>query len=132
MAPKRSNEKDGKGKESQPPSGEWTYSKCSNNELLNLISERLLQEKNLVNWRPSFHELLPMENMDEIVSFYHFSKRVWLSPLALSSGAFFTSTGLSSITSTRIQSATLLSSSIFVKLFLELNPIGIFFTFFSG
>jgi hypothetical protein len=85
MAPKRSNEKDGKGKESQPPSGEWTYSKCSNNELMNLVSEGLLQEKSLVNWCPSFRELLPMENIDEIVSFYHFSER----GLALPSRSFF-------------------------------------------
>jgi hypothetical protein len=85
MAPKKSSEKDGKGKESQPPSGEWTYSKCSNNELLNLVSEGLLQEKSLVNGRPSFHELLPMENVDEIVSFYHFSER----GLALPSCSFF-------------------------------------------
>jgi hypothetical protein len=75
MVPKRSNEKDGKGKELQPPSGEWTYSKCSNNELMNLVFEGLLEEKSLVNWRPSFCELLPMENVDEIVSFYHFSER---------------------------------------------------------
>jgi hypothetical protein len=75
MAPKKSNEKGGKGKDSQPPSGEWTYSKCSNNELLNLVSEGLLQEKNLVNWRPSFRQLLPMENVDKIISFYHFSER---------------------------------------------------------
>jgi hypothetical protein len=85
MAPKRSNEKYGKGKESQPPSGEWTYSKCSNNELLNLVSEGLLQEKNLVNWRPSFRELLHMKNMDEIITFYHFSE--W--GLALPSCSFF-------------------------------------------
>jgi hypothetical protein len=85
MAPKRSNEKDGKGKDSQPPSGEWTYSKCSNKKLMNLVSEGLLQEKSLVNWRPSFRELLPMENMDEIVSFYHFSE--W--GLALPSCSFF-------------------------------------------
>jgi hypothetical protein len=74
MVPKRSNEKDGKGKESQPPSGDWTYSKCSNNELMNLVSEGLLQEKSLINWCPSFRELLPMENMDEIISFYNFSE----------------------------------------------------------
>jgi hypothetical protein len=49
MAPKRSNEKDGKGKESQPPSGESTHRKCSNNDLMNLVSEGLLQEKSLVN-----------------------------------------------------------------------------------
>jgi hypothetical protein len=54
MAPKRSNEKDGKGKESELPSREWTYSKCSNNDLLRLVSEDLLQGKSLVNWRPSF------------------------------------------------------------------------------
>jgi hypothetical protein len=85
MAPKRSHEKDGKGKESQPPSAMWTYSKCSNNELINLVSEGLLQEKSLVNWRPSFHESLPMENVDEIVSFYHFAER----GLALPSCSFF-------------------------------------------
>jgi hypothetical protein len=43
MALERSNKKDGNGKESQSPSGEWTYSKCSNNDLLNLVSEGLLQ-----------------------------------------------------------------------------------------
>jgi hypothetical protein len=72
MAPKRSNKKDGKGKKSQPPSREWTYSKCSNNDLLNLVSEGLLQGKDLVNWRHSFRQSLPMENVDKIVSFYHF------------------------------------------------------------
>jgi hypothetical protein len=45
MVPKRSNEKDGKGKELQPPSGEWTYCKFSNNELLDLISEGCFKEK---------------------------------------------------------------------------------------
>jgi hypothetical protein len=52
---------------------------------MNLVSEGLLQEKSLVNWRPSFRELLPMENMDEIISFYHFSER----GLALPSCSFF-------------------------------------------
>jgi hypothetical protein len=85
MAPKKSHEKDGKGKEAQPPSGEWIYSKCSNNELMNLVSEGFLQEKSLVNWRPSFYEPLPMKNMDEIVTFYHFAKR----GLALPSCSFF-------------------------------------------
>jgi hypothetical protein len=75
MAPKRSNEKDGKGKESQPLSGEWTYRKCSNNELMNLVSEGLLQEKSLFNWRPSFCELLPMENVEKIISFDHLFER---------------------------------------------------------
>jgi hypothetical protein len=42
MAPKRS-EKDGKKKETQPPSREWTHSKCSLNDLNKLVSEGLLQ-----------------------------------------------------------------------------------------
>jgi hypothetical protein len=36
MAPKRL-EKDGKKKEAQPPSGEWTHSKCSLNDLNKLV-----------------------------------------------------------------------------------------------
>jgi hypothetical protein len=132
MAPKRSSEKDGKGKESQPPSGEWTYSKCSNNELMNLVSEGLLQVKSLVNWHPLFANLFLWKMWTKSSHFTIFLNGVWLSLLALSSEAFFISTGLSSITSTRIQSATLLSSSIFAKLFLESNPIGIFSAFCSG
>jgi hypothetical protein len=131
MAPKRSNEKDRKGKESQPSSREWTHSKCSNNDPMKLVSEGLLQEKSLVNWRPCFREPLPMENVDEIVTFYHFAERGLPPPLALSSEAFFISTGLSSITSTQIQFATLPSSSNFAKLSLELNPTGIFSASFS-
>jgi hypothetical protein len=84
MAPKRS-EKDGKKKEAQPPSGEWTHSKCSLNDLNKLASEGLLQDKSLVNWCPSFCEPFPMENVDEIVTFYHFAKR----GLALPSCSFF-------------------------------------------
>jgi hypothetical protein len=59
MAPKRSNEKDGKGKESQPPSGEWTHSKCSNNDFMKLVSEGLLQEKVLSTSAPFFANLFP-------------------------------------------------------------------------
>jgi hypothetical protein len=55
MAPKRS-ELEGKKKEAQPPTGEWTYSKCFLHDLKRLVSEGLLQEKNLVNWRPSLRE----------------------------------------------------------------------------
>jgi hypothetical protein len=131
MAPKRSHEKDWKGKESQPASWEWIYSKCSNNELMNLVSEGLLQEKNLVNLCPSFREPLPMENVDEIITFYHFAEWGLALPLALSFEAFFTSMGLSSITSTRIRFATLLSLFTFAKLFLELKTTGIFSAFFS-
>jgi hypothetical protein len=84
MAPKRS-EKDGKKKESQLPSREWTQSKCSNNDLTRLVSEGLLQEKSLVNWHPSFRDPLPMENVDKIVTFYYFAER----GLALPSCSFF-------------------------------------------
>jgi hypothetical protein len=85
MVPKRSNNKDGKGKELELPSEEWTYSKCSNNDLLNFVSEGLLQAKTLINWRPSFCQSLLMENVDEIVSFYQFSKQ----GLALPTCSFF-------------------------------------------
>jgi hypothetical protein len=84
MAPKRF-EKDGKKKEAQPPSGEWTHSKCSLNDLNKLVSEGLLQDKSHVNWRPSFREHFPMENVDEIITFYHFAER----GLALPSCSFF-------------------------------------------
>jgi hypothetical protein len=85
MAPKRS-EKDGKKEEeAQPSSGEWTHSKCSNDDLKKLISDGLLQDKSLINWRPSFREPFPMENIDEIITFYHFAER----GLALPSCSFF-------------------------------------------
>jgi hypothetical protein len=84
MAPKRS-ELEGKKKEAQPPTREWTYSKCSPHDLDRLVSEGLVQDRNLVNWRPSFREPFPMENVDEIVTFYHFVER----GLALPSCSFF-------------------------------------------
>jgi hypothetical protein len=42
---------------------------------MKLVSEGLLQEKSLISWCPSFREPLPMENVDEIVTFYHFAER---------------------------------------------------------
>jgi hypothetical protein len=84
MAPKKS-EKEGKGKEARPPTEEWIHSKCSMNDLNRLVSEGLLQDKNLVNLRPSFHEPFPMEDVDEIDTFYHFAER----GLALPSCSFF-------------------------------------------
>jgi hypothetical protein len=100
MASERSHKKDGKGKESQPPFGEWTYSKCSNNYLLSIVSKGLLQGKNVINWCPSFHQSLPMETVDKIVSFYHFAER----GLALPTCSFFRGLlyfyGLSTIIST--------------------------------
>jgi hypothetical protein len=81
MAPKKA-EIERKKKEAQPSTAEWTHSKCSLN---NLVSEGLLQEKNLINWRPTYREPFPMENVDEIITFLHFAER----GLALPSCSFF-------------------------------------------
>jgi hypothetical protein len=84
MVPKKA-EIEGKKKEAQPSTAEWTHSKCSLNNLNKLVSEGLLQEKNLVNWRPSYREPFPMKNVDEIITFLHFAER----GLALPSCSFF-------------------------------------------
>jgi hypothetical protein len=84
MASKKS-EIEEKKKEADPSTVEWTHSKCSLNNLNKLVSEGLLQEKNLVNWRPSYREPFPMENVDEIVTFLHFAER----GLALPTCSFF-------------------------------------------
>jgi hypothetical protein len=130
MVPKRP-ENDGKKKEAQPPTGEWTHSKCSDNDLNKLVSEGLLQDKSLVNWRPSFREPFPMENVDEIITFYHFAEH----GLALPSCSFFRGLlyfyGLELHHPTRIPFAISQSSSISVKPSSESNPIGIFSASFS-
>jgi hypothetical protein len=64
-----------RAKDVELSTAEWTHSKCSLNNLNKLISEGLLQEKNHVNWRPSFREPFPMENVDEIVTFFHFAEQ---------------------------------------------------------
>jgi hypothetical protein len=125
MAPKKS-EIEGKKKEAQPSTAEWTHSKCSLNDLNELVFEALLQEKNLVNWRLSYREPFPMENVDKIAHFSILPNGDWPSPLVLSSAAFCITTGLSSITSTQIPSATFRFLSISVKLSSESNPTGIF------
>jgi hypothetical protein len=48
MAPKKA-EIERKKKEAQPSTAEWTHSKHSLNHLNNIVSEGLLQEKNLIN-----------------------------------------------------------------------------------
>jgi hypothetical protein len=101
---------------------------------MNLVSVGLLQEKSLVNWCPSFHEPLPMENVDEIISFYHFAER----GLALPSCSFFQGLlyfyglELHHLNPNSICHIAILASFTFAKLFLESNPIGIFSAFFSG
>jgi hypothetical protein len=130
MAPKKS-EKEGKKKEAQPPTEEWIHSKCSLNDLNRLVSEGLLQDKSFVNWRPSFRDPFPMENVDEIVTFYHFSERGLALPSCSFSVASFIITGLSSITSTQTPFATSQFLSTSVKPSLESNPTGTFSVFYS-
>jgi hypothetical protein len=84
MASKKSEIEEMK-KDAEPLTTGWTHSKCSLNNLNKLVSEGLLQEKNLVNWRPSFREPFPMENVDEIITFLHFAER----GLALPTCSFF-------------------------------------------
>jgi hypothetical protein len=130
MALKKTNQKD--LKEVQAATGEWTISKCSRHNLANLVLGGLLQERDLVNWRLSFRDPFPMENVDEIVSFCSFSERGLASPLVRSSVAFFISTGLSCNTSTLTQFATSPFSSTSVKPSSELSPIGLFSAIFSA
>jgi hypothetical protein len=85
MAPKKAEIEEKKTEEAQPSTAEWSHSKCSLNHLKSLVSEGLLQEKTLVNWRPSYREPFPMENVDEIITFLHFAER----GLALPSCSFF-------------------------------------------
>jgi hypothetical protein len=72
-----------------------------------------------------------MENVDEIVSFYHFAKR----GLALPSCSFFRGLlyfyGLELHHLNPNSICHIAISFTFAKLFLELNPTGIFFAFFS-
>jgi hypothetical protein len=84
MASKKSEIEERK-KDAEPSTAEWTHSKCSLNSLNKLVFEGLLQEKTLVNWRPSFRDPFPMENVDEIVTFFHFAER----GLALPTCSFF-------------------------------------------
>jgi hypothetical protein len=121
MASKKSKIEERK-KDAEPSTVEWTHSKCSLNNLNKLVSEGLLQDKNLVNWRPSYREPFPMENVDEIVTFFHFAER----GLALPTCSFFIITGLSSITSTLIPFAIFPFSSTSAKHFSESNPTGIY------
>jgi hypothetical protein len=74
-----------KGEEDKTANSDWAYSKCSINDLLRLVSESLLQEKDVVQWCPSFHQPYLQEDVDEIVLFQHFVKR----GLALPTSDFF-------------------------------------------
>jgi hypothetical protein len=54
---------------------DWNYSKCFRNDLLNLVAEGLIQVQDVVQWRSSFRQLFPKENIVEIILFLHFIER---------------------------------------------------------
>jgi hypothetical protein len=74
-----------KKEEAKTANSNWIYSKCSRNDLLHLVFEGLLREKDVVQWHPSFHQPYPQENVDEIILFQHFIER----GLALPASNFF-------------------------------------------
>jgi hypothetical protein len=69
----REAQEEGRG---QADGKDWSYSKCSRNDLLRLVKEGILQEQHLVQWP------YPRENVDEIVLFQHFIERGLASPTA--------------------------------------------------
>jgi hypothetical protein len=74
-----------KQEETKTANSDWTYSKCSRNDLLRLVSKGLLQEKNVVQWRLTFRQSYPQENVAKIILFQHFVER----GLALPASDFF-------------------------------------------
>jgi hypothetical protein len=78
MGNKKTASKENKNKKEQEiksVTSDWNYSKCSRNDLLNLVAEGLLQGQDIIQWRPSFRQFFPQENVDEIILFLHFIKR---------------------------------------------------------
>jgi hypothetical protein len=68
MAPKKSSK--GKAVEAEPTREEgWVPSKCSDSDLETLVSDGLLPEKSVIQWRPVLGEDRPYENKGEIVAF---------------------------------------------------------------
>jgi len=68
MAPKKSSK--GKGVEAEPTRDVgWTPSKCSDSDLETLVSDGLLPEKSVIQWRPALDENRPYENTGKIIAF---------------------------------------------------------------
>ena len=68
VAPKKSSK--GKGVAAEPTREEgWVPSKCSDSDLENLVSDRLLPAKSVIQWHPALGEDRPYENTGEIVAF---------------------------------------------------------------
>ena len=60
----------GKGVAAEPTREEGSVpSKCSNSDLETLVSDGLLPEKSVIQWRPALGEDRPYENTSEIVTF---------------------------------------------------------------
>ncbi|RLM70130.1 retrotransposon protein, putative, Ty3-gypsy subclass [Panicum miliaceum] len=74
-----------KGKKEESTTGDWERSKCTRAELLNLVAQGLLQSEEMVQWKPSFRQFVPQEDVDQIVIFEHFVK----TGLALPASDFF-------------------------------------------
>ena len=111
MAPKESSK--GKGVAAEPTREEgWVLSKCSGSDLENLVSDRLLPAKSVIQWGPALGEDRPYENTGEIVAFApYFEQEVCMQVRVV----------LKLKRSTQVViSSSLLCSSTFV--FLECNP----------
>ena len=68
IAAKKSSK--GKGVAAEPTRDEgWVPSKCSNSDLETRVSDGLLPEKSIIQWRPALGEDRPYENTGEIVAF---------------------------------------------------------------
>jgi hypothetical protein len=110
-----------KEEEAKTANSNWTYSKCSRNDLLHLVSEGLLQEKDVMQWHSSFRQSYPQENVDEIILFQHFVER----GLALPASDFFPSLFLWSSTPSsqpKFYSSCKLFLFIFVRPFWASSP----------
>ena len=74
MAPKKSSK--GKGVAAEPTREEgWVASKCSEFDLVTLVSAGLLLEKSVIQWCPALGEDRPYENTGEIIAFAPYLER---------------------------------------------------------
>ena len=68
MAPKKASK--GNGVATEPFNEEgWVPSKCSNSNLETLVSDGLLPEKSVIQWRPILADDRPYENIGKIIAF---------------------------------------------------------------
>ena len=121
MAPKKSSK--GKGIAAKPSREEgWVLSKCSGSDLENLVSDRLLPAKSVIQWGPALGEDRLYENTGEIVAFAPYFER----GLGLPCSAFFS--GLLSYYRIQLHHLTpnsFVHISVFVNLceaFLRIEP----------